>query len=89
MPMVISLKSFTTLWIPDQVAIMKRLMVKSIAEEREFNPNICILKEETSDLERKVQALKSNLLDRRNFIQKAQDKLGPLHQNLHSFQKEV
>jgi uncharacterized coiled-coil protein SlyX len=56
---------------------------------RGINPKLCKLKEKILDIEREVQALKSNLLDRWNFLQKAQDKLGFLQQNLHSFQKKV
>jgi peptidoglycan hydrolase CwlO-like protein len=47
------------------------------------------LKEKTLDLQCKVRALESNLLNRQNSLQKAQDKLDPLQQNLHSFQKKL
>jgi hypothetical protein len=42
MSMVRGSRSFAIIWIPDQVVIVKRLMVKGSAEEGEFNPKMQI-----------------------------------------------
>jgi hypothetical protein len=39
MLMVNGSRSFAIIWIPDQVAIMKRLMVEGRVKERESTPN--------------------------------------------------
>jgi hypothetical protein len=82
-------RTYVVIFLPNQVAIVKRLLQEVRAHKDNFMPTMAMLAKKTTTWQEKVKKLAHNHFDRIVFVQEEEEKFIPLQQKFFTLKKVV